>query len=252
MGTLHDGHRELIEQAQREADTVVVSLFRNPLRFKTLAERDAYPQTPDFDAALIEELGIDIAFAPSAEELLPAATATTKVSAGDAGLKFEGRSRPGYFDGLLTVEAALFNIVRPDVAVYGERDPQRVFLIKRMIRDLYFDVRVVTVPVARDEAGLPVSSRAALLDAEDRAAAASLTVALEAALSNADRGVDHAIAAAQATLMGNPRIRLDYLNVVVPDTFAFTADDFHGRALALIAATVGDHRFIDNAPILVG
>lgn len=251
MGTLHDGHRALVERAQEEADTVVVSLFRNPLRFRTAAEREAYPSTPTLDQSLLDEWGIDLVFAPSAEELLPQGAATTKISAGDAGLRFEGRSRPGYFDGVLTVEAILFHLIRPDVAVYGMRDPQRVFLIRRMIRDLFFDIRVDTVDVVRDEAGLPVSSRIGALERSDATAAAGLVRALAAATQNADRGIDACIAAAQATLMGEPRIQLDYLNVVEPDTFAFPSDDYHGPGLAIIAAVVGGNRFIDNASIYV-
>lgn len=251
MGTLHEGHRDLIRRAQEEADTVVVSLFRNPLRFRTAAERDAYPSTPELDAELLASWGIDIAFAPSADELLPHGTATTKVSAGDMGLRFEGRSRPGYFDGLLTVEAILFQLIRPDVAVYGMRDPQRVFLIKRMIRDLFLDVRIDTVDVVRDASGVPVSSRMGVLETPDASAAAGLARALEAATQNADRGIEWCIAAAQSTLMGEPRIQLDYLNVIDPETFQFPDDDYRGPALAIIAAVVDGHRFIDNAPIFV-
>lgn len=199
--------------------------------------------------ALLESLGVDVVFAPSAAELVPAGTATTKIAAGDLGLRYEGRSRPYYFDGLLTVEAKLFHLVRPDVAVYGERDLQRVFLVRRMIRDLFFDIEVATVPTVRSDDGLPVSSRIDLLDEADRRAAIKLTHALDAAASNADRGVDACIAAAQSALMGEPRISLDYLNVVDPATFLPVDEGHAGRATTLIAATVGGHRFIDNTDI---
>lgn len=251
IGALHDGHIDLVHRAREVADLVVVSTFVNPLRFATTAAADAYPRTPADDEALLESLGVDIVFAPDSRELLPDGAATTRVSAGDMGLRYEGRTRPFYFDGLLTVEAKLFNLVRPDVALYGLRDPQRIFLVRRMIRDLFFDVEVATVETVRGDDGLPVSTRVGLLDDADLAAAAKLPLALDAAASNADRGVDACIAAAQSTLMGEPRIRLEYLSVVDPESFLPLDETTGGPALALIAATVGGHRFIDSAEIYV-
>ncbi|QCQ17233.1 pantoate--beta-alanine ligase [Microbacterium sp. RG1] len=251
IGALHDGHTDLIRTARENAGIVVVSSFVNPLRFATHAEYEAYPRTPDADAALLERLGVDLVFAPDAAELLPAGKATTKVSAGDLGLRYEGRVRPFYFDGLLTVEAQLLNLVRPDVAVYGERDRQRVFLVRRMVRELFFDVEIVEAETVRSADGVPISTRLDTLDAADRAAAALLPRALEAAASNADRDVDACIAAAQSALMGESRIRLEYLNVVDPATFLPVDEGHQGPALALIAASVGGHRFVDNAEIFV-
>jgi pantoate--beta-alanine ligase len=249
LGALHDGHIDLVSLAREKADLVVVSSFVNPLRFRTAEETAAYPRNAAEDERLLDSLGVDLLFAPSSAELLPAGTATTKIAAGDLGLRYEGRTRPFYFDGLLTVEAILFHLVRPDLAVYGERDLQRVFLVRRMIRQLFFDVAVDTVPIVRADDGLPISSRLDLLDEADRRAAAKLPHALDAAASNADRGVDACIAAAQSSLMGEPRIRLEYLNVVDPATFLPVDEGHTGPALALIAATVGGHRFIDNTLI---
>lgn len=252
VGALHDGHIDLVHRAREVADVVVVSIFVNPLRFATPAEFAAYPRTGREDAELLESLGVEVVFAPDQSELLPDGSATTRISAGDLGLRYEGRARPSYFDGLLTVEAKLFHLVQPDVAVYGERDRQRIFLVRRMIRDLSFDIEVVTADTVRGDDGLPVSTRIGLLDAGDRAAAALLPAALDAAAANADRGVDACIAAAQSTLMGEPRIRLEYLSVVDPATFLPVDEGRAGPALALIAASVGGHRFIDNAEIYVG
>ncbi|KTR95693.1 panthothenate synthetase [Microbacterium testaceum] len=249
LGALHAGHVDLIREARRRADVVVVSTFVNPLRFRTAEETAAYPRSPEADADLLVDLGVDIVFAPTATEFLPAGTATMRVAAGDLGFRYEGRSRPFYFDGVLTVEAKLFHLVRPDIAIYGERDLQRVFLVRRMIRDLDFAIDTAVVPTVRAEDGLPVSSRVALLDDADRRAAAKLPRALEAAASNADLGVDACIAAAQSSLMGEQRIALEYLTVVDPATFLPVEEGHRGRALALIAATVGGHRFIDNAEI---
>lgn len=251
IGSLHDGHIDLIHTAREVADIVVVSLFVNPLRFTTTAEFEAYPRTPDADAALLDSLGVDVVFAPTTAELLPSGFATTKVSAGDLGLRYEGRARPFYFDGLLTVEAKLFSLVRPDIAVYGRRDRQRIFLVRRMIRDLFFGIDVVEVETVRSDDGLPISTRIGMLEDRDRAAAAKLPAALEAAASNADRGVDACIAAAQSSLMGEQRITLEYLSVVDPATFLPVDEGHQGPAVALIAATVAGHRFIDNADIYI-
>lgn len=249
LGALHDGHVDLIHEARERADVVVVSTFVNPLRFRTAEETASYPRSPEADERMLHDLGVDVVFAPTAEAFLPAGTATTRVSAGDVGLRYEGRVRPFYFDGVLTVEAKLFHLVRPDVAVYGERDLQRVFLVRRMVRDLDFAIGIETVPTVRTDDGLPVSSRIALLEPADRRAAAKLPRALEAAASNSDLGVDACIAAAQSALMGEQRITLEYLSVVDPATFLPVDDGHRGRAIALIAATVGGHRFIDNAEI---
>lgn len=252
IGSLHEGHVELVRRAKELADVVVVSVFVNPLRFTSTAEFQAYPRTPEADERLLDSLGVDVVFEPEASELLPNGSDTTKITAGDLGLRYEGRTRPFYFDGLLTVEAKLFQLVQPDVAVYGERDLQRIFLVRRMIRDLFFQIEVDTVETVRSDSGLPVSTRVGLLDSGDLAAAAKLTSALEAAASNADRGVDSCIAAAQSSLMGEPRIRLEYLSIVDPATFLPVDEDHHGPALALIAASVGGHRFIDNAEVYIG
>lgn len=251
LGALHDGHIDLVELARERADVVVVSTFVNPLRFRTSDDAAAYPRRPDEDRELLESLGVDIVFAPSVADLLPAGFATTRISAGDLGLRYEGRTRPYYFDGVLTGEAILFHLVRPDVAVYGERDRQRVFLVRRMVRDLHLDIEVATVPTVRADDGVPISSRIALLEDADRRAVALLPQALDAAAASADRGVDACIAAAQSTLMGEPRIRLEYLSVVDPDTFLPVDEGHAGRATALLAATVGGHRFIDNTDIYV-
>lgn len=256
IGALHDGHIDLIHLARERADIVVVSIFVNPLRFANTAAFEAYPRSLDADVALLESLGVDIVFAPSADELLPQGaqtlgSQTTRVTAGDLGLRFEGRARPGYFDGLLTVEAKLINLVRPDYAVYGRRDVQRIFLVRRMVRDLYLDVEVLEADTVRDDSGLPISTRIGMLEERDLVAAGKLVAALDAAASNADRGVDACIAAAQSSLMGEERIRLEYLSVVDPATFLPADEGHEGAALVLIAATVAGHRFIDNAEVYI-
>lgn len=252
MGSLHEGHIDLVHRAKEVADVVVVTVFANPLRFRNTVEFDAYPQTPVEDERLLESLGVDIVFAPEVPELLPNGADTTKVSAGDLGLRYEGSVRASYFDAVLTVEAKLLNLVRPDVAVYGERDRQRVFLVRRMVRDLFMDVEIEEIPTVRADDRVPISTRLGMLDEVDRAAAAKITAALDDAAANADRGVDACIAAAQSALMGEPRVRLEYLAVVDPDTFQPADEHRTGPAVALIAGTIAGHRFVDNTDILLG
>ncbi|MDL9978255.1 pantoate--beta-alanine ligase [Microbacterium sp. ASV49] len=252
LGALHEGHVDLVHRAKEIADVVVVTVFVNPLRFRGDAEFDAYPRSLEEDERLLESLGVDIVFAPDAAELLPHGRDTTKVSAGDRGLRYEGSRRATYFDAILTVEAILLNIVRPDVAVYGERDRQRVFLVRRMVQDLFLDVEIEAVPTVRSDDGVPVSKRLGILEDADRAAAAKLTSALDDAAANADRGVDACIAAAQSALMGDPRIRLEYLSVVDPDSFQSADENRTGPALVLIAGTIGGRRFVDSTEVVLG
>jgi pantoate--beta-alanine ligase len=252
MGALHEGHRTLIRQARAVADAVVVSIFVNPLQFGPTEDLDRYPRTPDEDLAAIEGEGGELLFAPSVAVMYPDGPAGTRVTAGPAAADFEGRSRPGHFDGVLTVVAKLLSIVQPDVALFGRKDAQQAFLVRRMVADLNLPVAIEVVETVREPDGLALSSRNRYLSAEDRAAARAIPRALQAAASAAERGVDPAIGAAQAALAGEPRLRLDYLAVVNPATFVPVDARYRGAALALVAATVGTTRLIDNEVIHLG
>jgi pantoate--beta-alanine ligase len=190
-------------------------------------------------------------FAPSVEEMYPSGANQIRVSAGRVGELYEGRSRPGHFDGALTVVSKLLNIVRPSTVVFGQKDAQQVYLVRRMIHELNFPVAVEVVDTVRDENGLALSSRNRFLDARETHAARALSQALEAAASSADRGIDAVIAAAQGTLMGESLVALDYLKVANPDTFLPVDDDYKGPAVVLIAARVGSVRLIDNERIVL-
>jgi pantoate--beta-alanine ligase len=252
LGALHEGHRTLIRHAHTLADRVVVSIFVNPLQFGPTEDLDRYPRTPDEDLAAIEAEGADLLFAPSVAVMYPDGLTGTRVTAGPAASRFEGRTRPGHFDGVLTVVAKLLSIVQPDVALFGRKDAQQVFLVRRMVADLNLPVAIEVVDTVREADGLALSSRNRYLGPEDRAAARAIPRALEAAASAADRGVDPAIAAARSALAGEPRVRLDYLALVDPATFAPIDDGYRGAALALVAATVGTTRLIDNEVIHLG
>ena len=246
MGSLHEGHLALVEHAREVADVVIVSVFVNPMQFGPTEDFERYPRDLEADRAALAGHGVDAVFAPVADEMYPAGPVTTRVSAGNLGGMYEGRSRAGHFDGVLTVVAKLLNIAQPTVAVFGEKDAQQVFLVQRMVRDLDMRTRIDVVETVRADDGLALSSRNAYLDERYRRAARTIPDALEAAESAADRGIDAVIAAAQGVLMGSNEVELDYFALVRPDTFQSIDDDYHGPARALIAARVGTTRLIDT------
>jgi pantoate--beta-alanine ligase len=250
MGALHDGHLAHVARARELADTVVVSIFVNPLQFGPNEDYVRYPRDLEGDA--VKLAGADIIFAPGVEEMYPSGTTETKVTAGRVGSLFEGKSRPGHYDGVLTVVAKLLNIVHPQFVTFGQKDAQQIFLVSRMVADLNVPVAVETIPTVRDDDGLAMSSRNRFLDARERRAAVALSRALEAAQSSSDRGIDAVIAAAQSVVMGEPLIELDYLSVVNPTTFLPVDDDYRGPATALVAARVGSTRLIDTEKLRLG
>jgi len=252
MGALHDGHLALIERAKQLASTVVVSIFVNPLQFAAGEDLDRYPRTLAEDLEKLEALGVDFVFAPTVDELYPSWPIETTIKAGQVGSLYEGRSRAGHFDGVLTIVGKLLNIVRPAHVLFGQKDAQQVFLVSRMVADLNMGVVVDVVETVREDDGLALSSRNRFLDAKERRAARTLSIALEAAASSADRGIDAVLAAAQSALMGEALVKLDYLKVVKPATFLPVDDDYRGPAVVLIAAIVGTTRLIDNEPIHLG
>jgi len=251
MGALHDGHLSLVESArdavaEGSADTIVASIFVNPLQFAAGEDLDKYPRSLEDDVAKLAEAGVSYVFAPSVDEMYPKGKLETKVTAGTVGGLFEGRSRAGHFDGVLTVVAKLINIVQPAAVVFGQKDAQQVFLVRQMVDDLSVPTRIIIVDTVRDDDGLALSSRNAYLDAKERRAARMLSVALEAAASSADRGIDAVLAAGQGVFMGEPLVQLEYFAVVNPKTFLPVDDDYRGKAIALVAARLGTTRLIDN------
>lgn len=252
MGALHEGHLALVSRARESADIVVVSIFVNPLQFGDAGDLAAYPRTWESDVAALEDAGVDVVFAPSPEEMYPHGTSATRITGGDVALRFEGRTRRGHFDGVLTVVAKLFHILTPDVAVFGRKDAQQLFLVSQMVRDLDLPIVIEPVDTVREPDGLARSSRNRRLDSRERLAARALSRALEAAESSADSGIDASIAAAQSTLMGEGQVKLDYLAIVDPATFRPVDDGHRGAALVLIAAEVGGVRLIDNETVYLG
>ena len=252
LGALHDGHLAHAARAKQLADVVVVSIFVNPTQFGANEDLAKYPRDLDGDVAKLEPLGVDYVFAPPVEQMYPFGPTETTVHAGKVGTLFEGKARPGHFDGVLTVVAKLLNIVQPDVATFGQKDAQQLFLVRRMVSELNIPSRIETIETVREPDGLAMSSRNRYLDPSERRAARALSRALEAAQSAGDRGIDTVIAAAQSVLMDENLVKLDYLKVVNPKTFLPVDDSFKGAARVLIAARVGPARLIDNESIYLG
>jgi pantoate--beta-alanine ligase len=253
MGALHEGHRGLLRMAKGLAEHVVVSIFVNPLQFGPSEDLDRYPRAVEADLAMCAAEGVALAFLPSREVMYPSDPLVT-VSAGPIGAGLEGASRPGHFDGVLTVVAKLFGLVKPDVAVFGRKDAQQLALVKRMVADLELGVRIETAPLIRDADGLALSSRNRYLSATERASALALPAALAGAALDAEKGVaaEQIVATARAALAGADGVEVEYVALVDPETFAAVGADAVGRdepALLVAAIKVGTTRLIDNALI---
>lgn len=249
LGALHEGHLAHVERARRLADVVVVSIFVNPLQFAAGEDLERYPRDLAGDLAQLARLDTQYVFAPLVAEMYPDGGTQVKVTGGRVATLFEGSSRPGHFDGVLTVVAKLLQIVQPDVVTFGQKDAQQLFLVQRMVRDLDIPVAVEVIETVREPDGLAMSSRNRYLRPAERRAAVTLSRALEAAGSAGDRGIDAVVAAAQSVLMGEELVTLDYLKVVDPATFLPVDDGFRGPARVILAAQVGPARLVDNVEI---
>ena len=250
LGALHDGHLAHVERAAEVADVRVVSIFVNPTQFTAAEDLEKYPRT--LDADLDKLAGVAYVFAPSVAEMYPDGATVVTVSAGPLGTRFEGMARPGHFDAVLTVVSKLLAIVQPDIVTFGQKDAQQLFLVRQMIADLNVPVRLEIIETVREPDGLALSSRNRFLDPAQRRAARTLSIALEAAVSSADRGIDAVLAAAQAVFMGEPLVKLDYFKLVHPKTFMPVDDSYRGKAIAIVAAQVGETRLIDNEQLYLG
>lgn len=252
MGALHSGHQALMERAAATGDSVVTSIFVNPLQFGADEDFLKYPRPFQADVDVCEAAGVDFVFAPALGEMYPGAPEVT-VSSGRMGAVYEGAVRPGHFDGVLTVVAKLFTLTAPDSAVFGLKDIQQFCLVKRMIADLNFDIELIGLPVIRDADGLALSSRNEYLAPADRAAALAIPRALDAAEQAASAGSPTEVeAAADLELRAAAErgdLDLGYLGLVDATTFQPCGQNFTGQALLLVSATVGGTHLIDNLPL---
>lgn len=247
MGALHDGHVSLVQLAHTYADVVVVSIFVNPKQFGAGEDFDKYPRTLDADCEKLGDLA-DIVFAPSVDEVYPAGVDVPAKQAGPVGSLFEGAARPGHFDGMLTVVARLFTLVRPDVAVFGQKDAQQLFLVQQLVDADFPGLRLIAADIVREPSGLAMSSRNRYLNNEqlDIAEILAITLASISELLHGGMAVDAALALGEEMISGEPETKLDYLALVDPRTFARVGNGYTGSALLIVAAQVGGVRLIDN------
>jgi pantoate--beta-alanine ligase len=258
MGALHDGHRALLRRARElagQAGTVVVSIFVNPLQFGPNEDLDRYPRSLPADLQTCAAEHADLVFAPSLSQMYPTPQLVT-VDPGPAGGILEGEFRPGFFSGVLTVVLKLFGLVRPDIAVFGQKDAQQLALVRQMVADFALGIEIDAVPTVRAADGLALSSRNKYLSPSERAVAPVLQHALAAGAAAAAAGPRAVLAAARQVLQdAGDAVSLDYVVAVDAGTFAPVRDDddeFAGAAVLALAARVGDTRLIDNVRVQIG
>ena len=247
MGALHGGHLSLVREAKAKSEVVAVSIFVNPLQFGPTEDLAKYPRTFDSDREQLEKEAVDILFAPMPEEMYPAG-AITYVTVEGLSEKLCGKSRPGHFRGVATVVAKLFHIVEPDLAFFGQKDAAQTTIIRRMVRDLNLPIEIIVCPIVREPDGLAMSSRNAYLSPQERNSALVLNQSLAEVKNRFDQGERNAaklIAAGKQILTQEPRVRLDYLEIVDPDTLN-PMRSLTGSALVAVSAVVGNTRLIDN------
>jgi len=247
MGALHEGHMSLVTAAKTDCDAVAVSIFVNPAQFSPNEDYAAYPRTFEVDCRKLEQAGVDLVFAPAAEEMWPVVN-TTFVEPGEIATRLDGASRPGHFRGVATIVARLFNIVQPDRAYFGQKDAAQIAVLRHIVRDLNFSVHLIVCPIVREPDGLAMSSRNRYLSTPQRERALVLHQALAAAEKLATSGelsaevIRHRL---QTSLAAASDVRPDYVAVVDPDTL-LPVQDVSAGALVAVAAWVGTTRLIDN------
>ena len=247
MGALHDGHLSLVRAAKQRCDIVAVSLFVNPTQFGPTEDLAKYPRPFERDRELLEKEGVAILFAPSAEEMYPPGEVTRVVVEG-LSERLDGRSRPGHFRGVTTIVSKLFHIIEPDVAFFGQKDAAQSAVIRRMVRDLNLPVEIVICPIVREPDGLAMSSRNAYLDSDQRRQALVLNrslIRVEERFCAGEKSASSLIASATDVFAQQPQVRLDYFEIVDPDTLD-PVERIEQPALVAIAAYVGSTRLIDN------
>ena len=247
MGALHEGHLSLVRAARAQSDVVAASIFVNPTQFGPNEDFGKYPRSFERDCELLKKEGVQLLFAPSVEEMYPTGS-VTYVTVESLSEKLCGQSRPGHFRGVTTVVAKLFNIVEPDVAFFGQKDAAQVAIIRRMVRDLDMPVEIAVHPIVREPDGLAMSSRNAYLAPQERKAALVLSRSLTTVrnlINQGERNSAKLIAAGRAVFSSEPSARLDYFEIVDPETLDPIAG-INEPALVAVAAFLGSTRLIDN------
>jgi pantoate--beta-alanine ligase len=251
MGAIHLGHLSLVEIAKLHSDFVVASIFVNPLQFDSAKDLESYPNHETEDIKALESSGSDVLFMPTVDEIYPNKKVEFTQSAGRIGTLFEGKSRQGHFDGMLTVVSRLFDLVQPHVAVFGAKDAQQLFLVRQMLvqqigSGIRGPIEIIEAPTVRERSGLALSSRNERLSAHELTQALALSKAIELVGSIDKPGAAVAHRLASSVFSETPEAKLEYLAFVNPETFEPVSDGFTGQALMIVAAEVGGVRLIDN------
>ena len=249
MGALHEGHASLVKAANKENDVVVVSVFVNPTQFGPTEDLDSYPRTLDADCKLAEAQGADIVFAPSPKEMYPSEDMTWVEVTGDLTKVLCGRSRPIHFRGVTTVVSKLFNLAQPDRAYFGQKDAQQVQVLKRMVKDLFFNLQLRIMPIVREADGLAKSSRNTYLSAEERQAGLILSKSLKHAkelFAAGERDPQKLVAATTAMIKTEPMADIDYVEIYQMPDLNECQTPMQGENLLALAVRFGTTRLIDN------
>jgi pantoate--beta-alanine ligase len=253
MGALHEGHLSLVRAAKAQCQAVAVSLFVNPTQFGPKEDLAKYPRSWERDRELLEKEGVDLLFAPAAAEMYPPGAATF-VTVEGLSEKLDGKSRPTHFRGVTTVVSKLFHILEPDRAFFGQKDAAQVAVIRRMVRDLDLPVEIVVCPIVRAPDGLALSSRNLYLDPAQRKSALTLSRSLhqvQARFESGERNVTALVNVGKQTMAEEPAVRLDYFEIVDPETLD-SLDEVDQPVLVAVAAFVGPTRLIDNIVLKPG
>lgn len=249
MGALHEGHASLIKAANMENDCVIVSVFVNPTQFAPNEDLDAYPRTLEADCILAQEMGADIVFAPTPKEMYPSEDDTWVEVTGDITKVLCGRSRPIHFRGVTTVVTKLFNLAQPDRAYFGQKDAQQVEVLKRMVKDLFFNIQLRIMPIVREKDGLAKSSRNTYLSNEERSAALVLNSSLKTAqklYEKGERNKDALISSVIAGIKEEPLSNIDYVEIYALPELKPVTNPLQGSNLLAVAVKFGTTRLIDN------
>jgi pantoate--beta-alanine ligase len=250
MGFFHEGHLELMRVGRRLADILAISIFVNPTQFAPSEDFQAYPRDMAGDLAGAKEVGVDLVFAPSVEDMYPDGH-QTKIAVESVTKHLCGLSRPGHFDGVTTVVAKLFNIARPHLAIFGEKDYQQLTAVKRMVKDLDMDIQIIGVPAVREPDGLAMSSRNNYLNSEERESALCLKKSLDLAremFGQGEKDTRRIKEAVEKLILSHPFTEIDYINICDPMSLE-DVDRIEEKALLALAVKVGKARLIDNCLI---
>lgn len=248
MGALHEGHLSLVRAAKQRCDLVAASIFVNPIQFGPKEDYSQYPRTLEEDCRLLEREGVDLVFAPDAQEMYPSQSFGTFVEVPEVSERLDGRSRVGHFRGVATVVAKLFNIVSPDAAFFGQKDAAQVAVLRAMVHDLNFDLEIVVCPTVREADGLALSSRNRYLSAEERVQAVALSRSLRSLQDATANGAFDAVVLQKNLaddLTAADGLHLEYAEIVNPASLK-PVSDIRDGALVAVAARVGTTRLIDN------